>query len=105
MDGMNLVSKEGPTINKRSGVLVLSKGAGSYEELGEHAITIENALDVGATADAIERALELEQDEREKRSRGLCEVASARKPNDWIEAQLEDLRAIHGGERPRTPPC
>jgi trehalose 6-phosphate synthase len=105
MDGMNLVSKEGPTVNKRNGVLVLSQGAGSYEELGQHAITIEDALDVSSTADAIDHALELDHEERAKRSRGLCEVASARKPRDWIEAQLEDLRAIQGGGEPKTPPC
>ncbi len=105
MDGMNLVSKEGPTVNKRSGVLVLSRGAGSYEELGEHAVTIEDSLDVAATANALERALELSQEEREERSRGLCQVAAARRPSDWIDAQLEDLRAIQRGEEPKTPPC
>jgi trehalose 6-phosphate synthase len=105
MDGMNLVSKEGPTVNKRSGVLVLSRGAGSFEELGDHAVTIDDALDVGATADAIEAALELTAEERAERSRALRDHAAGRKPEHWIEAQLEDLKAIQRGRDPATPPC
>ena len=37
-DGMNLVAKEGPLVNARDGVLVLSENAGAHEELGEWAI-------------------------------------------------------------------
>ena len=34
-DGMNLVSKEGPIVNERDGVVVLSTEVGSHRELGE----------------------------------------------------------------------
>ena len=105
MDGMNLVSKEGPTVNERSGVLVLSRGAGSYQELGEQAIQIDDARDVEATARALEHALELPRAEREERGRALAATASARRPSNWIEAQLEDLRAIQRGGPPHTPAC
>src|SRR5439155_11179731 len=30
MDGMNLVAKEGPAVNQRDGVLILSEGAGAH---------------------------------------------------------------------------
>ncbi|MEJ7582889.1 MAG: trehalose-6-phosphate synthase [Acidimicrobiales bacterium] len=33
-DGLNLVAKEGPLVNDRDGVLVLSSEAGAHEELG-----------------------------------------------------------------------
>ena len=33
-DGLNLVAMEGPAVNERDGVLVLSREAGAYEELG-----------------------------------------------------------------------
>ena len=33
-DGLNLVAKEGPLVNQRDGVLVLSENAGAYAELG-----------------------------------------------------------------------
>ena len=38
-DGLNLVAKEGPLVNERDGVLVLSENAGAHEELGEWALT------------------------------------------------------------------
>src|SRR5207253_4589624 len=56
LDGMNLVAKEGPVVNQRSGVLVLSESAGAHEELGAHTVTI-NPFDVEITARAIHRAL------------------------------------------------
>ncbi len=104
MDGMNLVSKEGPTLNEASGVLVLSRGAGSFDELGEHAVEIDDALDVEATADALERALEMDPAEKATRAEALRRAAAARQPADWIDAQLEDLGAIQGGRPPATPP-
>jgi trehalose 6-phosphate synthase len=105
MDGMNLVSKEGPTINRRTGVLVLSRGAGSFEELGDFAVEIEDSLSLESTADALERALEMSPEKRRELSRKLCEQAAARRPDDWIQAQIDDLQAIQAGEEPLTAPC
>jgi trehalose 6-phosphate synthase len=105
MDGMNLVSKEGPTVNKRSGVLVLSQGAGSFEELGDLSVQIDDSLDVSSTADALEEALDLAPSEREQRAGRLRALASGSKPEDWIHAQLQDLQAIQDGREPVTPPC
>ena len=34
-DGMNMVAKEGPLVNQRDGVLVLSRQAGAWDELSE----------------------------------------------------------------------
>ena len=103
MDGMNLVSKEGPALNEADGVLVLSRGAGSFDELGRHAVEIGDSLDVGSTADALERALSMDPAERKRRAEALREEASRRRPADWIDAQLEDLRRIQAGEEPATP--
>ena len=38
-DGMNLVAKEGPLVNERHGVSILSENTGAHEELGEYAIS------------------------------------------------------------------
>ena len=37
-DGMNLVAKEGPIVNERDGVSILSENTGAHEELGEFAL-------------------------------------------------------------------
>ena len=33
IDGMNLVAKEGPAVNKNNGVLVLSRSSGAFQQL------------------------------------------------------------------------
>lgn len=89
-DGMNLVAKEGPLLNRSDGVLVLSRNAGAIAELERYALPID-PLDIAATADAMRAALEMPVEERRKRSRGLRRAAGARTPADWIEEQLRDL--------------
>lgn len=105
MDGMNLVSKEGPILNENDGVLVLSEGAGSYEEMGDHSVGIPDALDIEATADAIERALDMSPQERKELAARAREAARKVKPEHWIEAQLDDLEAVAAGDEPLTPAC
>ncbi|MFL5837960.1 MAG: trehalose-6-phosphate synthase, partial [Solirubrobacteraceae bacterium] len=51
-DGMNLVAKEGPLVNERNGVSILSENTGAHEELGEFALSV-NPFDVQELADAI----------------------------------------------------
>ncbi|MGH2699234.1 MAG: alpha,alpha-trehalose-phosphate synthase (UDP-forming) [Actinomycetota bacterium] len=103
MDGMNLVSKEGVAVNRRNGALVLSKGAGSFQELGEHAVQIEDALDIEETAGAIERALELSERRRRQALHAARAVVEATKPEDWIYAQIDDLEAIAEDGKPQSP--
>lgn len=105
MDGMNLVSKEGPTINARDGVLVLSPQAGSFEELGGMSVAIRDALDVEAIADALEVAIGMPGRERERRATELRTLIEARTPKDWIESQIDDLTEVQEGREPKTPPC
>jgi Glycosyltransferase family 20 len=57
-DGMNPVAKEGPTLNRRDGVLILSENAGAFPELGRHAVAV-SPFDLEGTAEAIGRALEM----------------------------------------------
>lgn len=105
MDGMNLVSKEGAVLNERWGALVLSNKAGSYEELGAFAVEISNATDADATCRALEQALALPPHERRRRALRLRQIAESSKPEDWIEAQIEDLRAISRQGTPVTRPA
>ncbi len=62
-DGMNLIAKEGPLVNERHGVSLLSENTGAHEELAEFALSV-NPFDVQEQADAIHRALTMSADER-----------------------------------------
>jgi trehalose 6-phosphate synthase len=91
-DGMNLVAMEGPLVN-RQGALVLSRNAGAYGRLGKHAITV-NPFDIRETADAIRDALEMPEDERRRRGRGLSRTVQAHTPPQWLASQLEALDSV-----------
>src|SRR5215218_8983906 len=90
-DGMNLVAKEGPVVNERDGVSILSENTGAHEELGEFSLSV-NPFDVQELADAIHTALTMGSDERERRARGLREIVTSRDPGDWIDDQIADIR-------------
>ena len=105
MDGMNLVSKEGPALNRNDGILVLSRGAGSFTELGSHAVEIADPLDVEATARAMEAALEMAPHERKKRADRLRREVVASDPGGWIQQQIEDLVSLRDGGEPATAPA
>jgi trehalose 6-phosphate synthase len=91
-DGMNLVSKEGPLINGRDGMIMLSENTGAHEEIGEAALTV-NPFDVQEQADAIYTALTASSQERAERIRDIREIITARSPVDWIDDQLADIEA------------
>ncbi len=100
-DGMNLVAKEGPLINERHGVSILSENTGAHEELGEFAISV-NPFDIQEQADAIHRALSMSMGERSTRAEGLKRAVTERNPGDWINDQLADIakrRDLRGAER------
>jgi trehalose 6-phosphate synthase len=89
-DGMNLVAREGPCLNRRAGVLVLSRNAGAAVELAPAALVV-NPVDVDQTARAIADALEMPETERQERSRRLRRLARGRPPSRWLDSQLRDL--------------
>jgi trehalose 6-phosphate synthase len=90
-DGMNLVAKEGPIINQRDGVSILSENTGAHEELGEYALSV-NPFDIQELADSIDAALKMSPAERRRRREGLVEIITSRDPGDWIDDQLADIR-------------
>ncbi len=90
-DGMNLVAKEGPLVNERAGVSILSENTGAHEELGEFALSV-NPFDVQELADSIHAALTMRESERRRRINGLKQIVTARSPGDWIDDQLADIR-------------
>ena len=96
-DGLNLVAKEGPALNRRDGVLCLSPGAGAFDELAPAAIGV-HPFDIEQAASALDTALALPFDERAVRAEHLRRLAVARTPADW----LRDLVG-HAGEHRQEP--
>lgn len=89
-DGMNLVAKEVPVVSDEGCVLVLSREAGAYEELGEDAVVV-NPYDVIGTARALHEALTMPPEERAERTKRLAAAATALPPAQWFLDQLHAL--------------
>ncbi|MGC9960455.1 MAG: trehalose-6-phosphate synthase [Acidimicrobiales bacterium] len=90
-DGMNLVAKEGPVLNERDGMLVLSEQAGAYDELAGAAFGIQ-PFDVSDTARALHDALSIAGRDRSERSSRLRALASAHPPAEWLKELLSHAR-------------
>jgi trehalose 6-phosphate synthase len=86
-DGMNLVAKEGPLVNERDGVLVLSSEAGAWDELVDGALGV-HPYDVVGTSEALHQALTLEPSERARRAKLLAGAVRRRGPKEWLADQL-----------------
>ena len=93
IDGMNLVSKEGPLVNDRDGVLVLSELAGSYEQLAEYALPVA-PTDLEGTVRALYWALTMPPDERRRRADALRQIIQDEDITFWLERQFRDLMAL-----------
>ncbi|MFJ8335267.1 trehalose-6-phosphate synthase [Streptomyces sp. NPDC094437] len=91
-DGMNLVAKEVPVVSDEGCVLVLSREAGAFDELGDDALVV-NPYDVVATARALHSALAMPVGERGERTKRLAVAATALPPARWFLEQLDALRA------------
>jgi trehalose 6-phosphate synthase len=89
-DGLNLVAKEAPLVNTRTGVLVLSENAGAHDELGDFALTV-NPFDVAGQAQAIHEALELGESERRRRLEGIRARVREHDLDAWLEHELAAL--------------
>jgi trehalose 6-phosphate synthase len=92
-DGMNLVAKEGPIVNQRHGVVVLSERTGARQQLESGAIVI-SPYDIYATAEALHNALTMPAEERAERSNRLQWIIEREDIEDWLCRQLEALREL-----------
>jgi trehalose 6-phosphate synthase len=89
IDGMNLVAKEGPTINDRDGVLILSETVGAHEQLGEHCLTVSPA-DIEGTTQALYTALAMPAAEKRRRARALKSSIEREDIANWLWCLLND---------------
>ncbi len=89
-DGMNLVAKEyAAARNDEDGVLILSRFAGAAAEL-EDALLI-NPYDMREFAEAIRTALEMPEEERQRRMRSLRRAVRGHTIYDWAAELLGRL--------------
>jgi trehalose 6-phosphate synthase len=102
-DGMNLVAQEGPVVNGREGVVVLSRGAGSSDLL-TGAVILERPKDVAATADALDVALSLDAAGRRDRAERMRAAIGRLSPAEWLDHQLADVAAVTCGSVPSCRP-
>ncbi len=86
-DGLNLVAKEGPLLNRHDGVLCLSRDAGAWEELHPAALEV-HPYDLEQGTGALDAALSMPAEERAARAARLRDLAGRRTPRDWYEDQL-----------------
>jgi trehalose 6-phosphate synthase len=86
-DGLNLVAKEGPMVNRRDGVVCLSPEAGSYDEL-EPAVLEAHPYDLDQTAGALHTALSMPADVRREQAARLRDLAAMHTPASWLQAQI-----------------
>lgn len=92
MDGLNLVAKEAPLVNRRDGVLVLSREAGAFEELGAWVVPVD-PLDVEGQAAALERAIGLPVDVRRAWLEGIRSHVRTHDVDAWADRELGELDA------------
>ncbi|MDX1918016.1 MAG: bifunctional alpha,alpha-trehalose-phosphate synthase (UDP-forming)/trehalose-phosphatase [Candidatus Caenarcaniphilales bacterium] len=100
-DGMNLVAKEFVAAKQDSGVLILSEFAGAACELGEAVIV--NSWSPDHIADALEQAIAMPANEREKRMRAMNYKVHLNDIKRWASIffrQLENSSVLDSYEKP-----
>jgi trehalose 6-phosphate synthase len=93
-DGMNLVAKEGPIVNQRDGVLILSERAGARQQL-ESGSTVISPCDVYATAEAMHQALVMSPEKRRERADRLRWLVEREDITDWLCRQLDTVTDLN----------
>ena len=92
-DGMNLVAKEGPIVNNKDGVLVLSDRAGAAQQLAPGALVI-SPCDISNTAEAIHHGLVMDSETRQVRAASLRWLVEKDDIKAWFKAQLETIAEL-----------
>jgi trehalose 6-phosphate synthase len=83
-DGLNLVAKEGPLVNRRDGVVCLSTEAGAYDELRSAVLAV-HPYDLEQNAVTLHTALTMPEDARRDQATRLRDLAAAITPARWLQ--------------------
>jgi len=90
IEGMNLVAKEGPVVNNRDGVLVLSRSSGVHQQLAHGALSV-SPTDVEGTMNALYEAITMSPTDRKDRADRLFESVCEEDINQWLHRQMQDI--------------
>jgi trehalose 6-phosphate synthase len=93
IDGMNLVAKEGPVVNQRNGVLVLSRTAGAFQQLGKASVPT-SPTDILETAEALYQALTMSAEERRLKAKLAQHIVERYNLEDWMARQIGDMNQV-----------
>ncbi|MEE3247132.1 MAG: trehalose-6-phosphate synthase, partial [Chloroflexota bacterium] len=93
IEGMNLVAKEGPVVNTRDGVLVLSHSSGVFRQMASGAISV-SPTDIEGTMEALHQAITMSAEDRKERAARMLESVCREDINHWLYQQLHDISGI-----------
>lgn len=99
IDGMNLVAKEGPTVNQNDGVLVLSRTVGAFQQLGKACVPT-SPTDVEETATALYKALTLPDEERRSKAAMARLIVERQDLQAWMHRQIADINSLLDRQTP-----
>ena len=93
IEGMNLVAKEGPVVNNRDGVLVLSESSGVHNQLSGAALSV-SPTDIEGTMNALYEAITMAPKDRKHRASQLVSSICREDITHWISQQLQDVAQL-----------
>ena len=93
IEGMNLVAKEGPVVNNRDGVLVLSHSSSVYKQLAAGALSV-SPTDIEGTMEALHQAITMSAEDRKDRAALMVDSVCNEDINHWLYQQMHDISNI-----------
>ncbi len=103
LDGMHLGAKEFALLTQVDGVLVVSRNAGVYAELGDDACLPITPTDIYETANALYTALTLTASQRRLLSHRARRRLGRHTVTSWLQAQLHDILSEEYIDKPMLP--
>src|SRR5256884_2619210 len=101
IDGMNLFAKEVPLVNECNGILVLSRTAGAFQQLGKASVPT-SPTDVMETAEALYNALNMPPEERHIKSTLARQIVERNDLHVWLSRQINDVNDLLARILPQT---
>ena len=93
IEGMNLVAKEGPVVNNRDGILILSRSSGVHQQLAHGALTV-SPTDIEGTMNALYQAVTMSAEDRKDRAARLFDSVRHEDVNHWLYKQMKDISEL-----------